>query len=192
MTKQQLLNTYYPGAVAAANGSGIFPQTLISQLILESGYNLSKLATKYFNFFGIKATPAWGGKVVSLNTYEYNQNGGKYLVYGTNTLYVSYNAAIQAGADKMSLFRVYNSTKQGFADYINFLKSNSRYKNVFKATTPQQQFTALQNAGYATSSTYASDLTNIYNSIKNNLPTIAAAGGGLLILATIAYFVFKK
>jgi flagellum-specific peptidoglycan hydrolase FlgJ len=193
MTKQQLLNTYYPSAVYATNGTGIFPQTLISQLILESGYNLSTLATTYNNFFGIKATPSWSGKVVSKNTTEYDSNNKPYTVYGLNWAYNSYNDAINSGANKMSLFRVYDTPTNGFKDYVSFLQNNPRYRNngVFDATTPEQQFAALQRAGYATSQDYASELTDIYNSIKNYLPTVAAAGGGLLLLIAL-YFVLKK
>lgn len=190
MTKQELLNTYYPSAVAATANSGIFPQTLISQLILESGYDLSKLATTYNNFFGIKATPSFKGKVVSLNTYEYLPN--KTLITGTNKAYNNYASAIAAGANKMSLFRTYATPKAGFIDYVNFLKINPRYKNVFTATTPQQQFTALQNAGYATSNTYANDLLSVYNSIKNYLPAIAVAGGGFFLIAIAAYLLINK
>jgi len=189
MTKQELLNAYYPSAVAATAGTNLFPQTLITQLILESGYNLSKLATQYNNFFGIKATPNWKGKVVSLNTYEYLPN--KVLIQGTNQLYNNYAAAISSGANKMSLFRVYGSPTLGFKDWVNFLQTNKRYADVFKAITPQYQFIELQNAGYATSNTYASQLTDVYNSIKNYLPAVAVAGGGLLIFGLLAYFIFK-
>ena len=189
MTKQQLLNTYYPSAVAATAGTGLFPQTLISQLILESGYNLSKLATNYNNFFGIKATPNFKGYVVSLNTYEYLPN--KVLIQGTNKEYVSYAAAIAAGANKMSLFRVYTTPKNGFKDYVNFLQVNKRYANVFKAITPSFQFIELQKAGYATTSNYATMLQNVYDDIKNYLPAVAAVGGGLLIIGLITYFILK-
>lgn len=189
MTKQQLLNTYYPDAVAATAGTGLFPQTLISQLILESGYNLSKLATNYNNFFGIKATPNFKGQVISLNTYEYLPN--KVLIQGTNKAYNSYSSAIAAGANKMSLFRTYTSPKNGFKDYVNFLQVNKRYANVFKAITPSFQFIELQKAGYATTSNYATMLQSVYDDIKNYLPAVAAVGSGLLIIGLITYFIFK-
>jgi flagellar protein FlgJ len=189
MTKQQLLNIYYPAAVAATAGTGLFPQTLITQLIAESGYKLSKLATSYNNFFGIKATPNFKGPVVSLSTYEYLPN--KVLIQGTNKLYSSYAAAIAAGANKMSLFRVYATPKDGFKGYVTFLQTNPRYSNVFKAITPNYQFIELQNAGYATSNTYANLLASIYNDIKDYLPTVAAVGGGLFIIALAAYFILK-
>jgi len=189
MTKQQLLNTYYPAAVAATAGTGLFPQTLITQLIAESGYNLSKLATSYNNFFGIKATPNFKGPVVSLSTYEYLPN--KVLIQGTNKEYVSYAAAIAAGANKMSLFRVYATPKDGFKGYVTFLQTNPRYSNVFKAITPNYQFIELQNAGYATTSNYATMLQSVYDDIKNYLPAVAAVGGGLLIIGLITYFILR-
>jgi flagellum-specific peptidoglycan hydrolase FlgJ len=190
MTKQQLLNTYYPAAVKATANTGLFPQTLITQLIEESGYNLSSLALQYNNFFGIKATPSWTGKVISKNTYEYLPN--KVLITGTNKLYNNYLDAVRDGANKMSLFRVYPTYELGFKGYVNFLQTNLRYANVFKATTPEQQFYELQKAGYATSSTYANELLAVYNSIKDNLPRIAAVGGlGILIFA-IVYLAIKQ
>jgi len=51
MTKQEFINKYYAAAVAATAGTGLFAETLLTQLIGESGYNLSELATKFFNFF---------------------------------------------------------------------------------------------------------------------------------------------
>jgi flagellar protein FlgJ len=193
MTKQELISKYYPSAVAATKGSGIFAETLLSQLILESGYNLSTLATQSNNFFGIKATPTWLNKVVSKSTYEYLPN--KVLIQGTGNTYNNYASAIAAGANKMSLFRVYATPIDGFKGYVNFLKSNPRYKALFKATTPQQQFTLLQQAGYATSNTYANDLLSVYNSIKDYLPTIvatAATGSLFAITAILIYFAIKN
>ena len=192
MTKQQLLNAYYPAAVVATANTTLFPQTLITQLILESGYNLSKLATQYNNFFGIKATSNWKGKVVSLNTYEYLPN--KVLIQGTNQQYNNYASAISSGANKMSLFRVYGSPILGFKDWVNFLQTNKRYADVFKAITPQYQFIELQKAGYATTNTYATQLEQIYNDIKQYLPTIkkvSAIGGGLLLIGLITYYIIK-
>jgi flagellum-specific peptidoglycan hydrolase FlgJ len=193
MTKQQLLNSYYPSAVAATAGSGIFPQTLISQLILESGYNLSQLAIQYNNFFGIKATPNWNGAVVSKTTTEQSASGNTYTYYGSGMTYNSYADAVYNGEDKQTLFRVYNSVVDGFKGYVSFLENNDIYANagVFDAATPQEQFKALQAAGYATEHNYASQLTDVYNSIKDYLPTVALATGGGLVLVLIGWGVYK-
>lgn len=191
MTKQEFISTYYKDAVQATKGTKLFPETLITQLILESGYNLSNLAKVYNNFFGIKATPKWSGKVVSLTTKEYNSNGTSYSVVGTGKTYNNYNSAVASGANKMSLFRIYNSPKDSFKGWVNFLQVNPRYKKVFFATTPEAQFKELQNAGYATSPTYANQLTEIYNDLKPYIPAIAAGGGGLLLLIGLAYYLSK-
>jgi flagellum-specific peptidoglycan hydrolase FlgJ len=190
MTKEQLISKYYGAAISATKNTGIFPQTLFTQLILESGYNLSKLAKDYNNFFGIKATPNFNGKVISLNTYEYNPS--KYLVVGTNLVYNNYFNAVSSGANKMSLFRVYATPKDGFKDYVKFLQTNPRYKKVFAATTAEKQFEELQSAGYATSSTYANDLKNIYNSIKDYLPRVAIATGGIALFGLLSFFLYTQ
>lgn len=193
MTKQELLNKYYPSAVAATAGSGIFPETLITQLIEESGYNLSSLATIYNNFFGIKATPNWRGQVVSKTTTEYNASNVPYTVYGSGILYSNYNNAIYNGEDKNSLFRVYSSSIDGFKGYVSFLQNNHIYAaaGVFNAATPQDQFKAIQKAGYASSSSYYQELLNVYNSIKNDLPVVAVAGAGGLVLLLIGWGFYK-
>lgn len=193
MTKQQLLNTYYPVAVAATANSGIFPETLITQLIEESGYNLSTLATQYNNFFGIKATKSFSGPVVSKTTTEYNSNNIPYTVYGSGIYYNNYTQAIQNGEDYRSLFRVYSNPTAGFKGYVSFLQNNPIYtkSGVFDAQTPQEQFKALQKAGYATSSSYYNELINVYNSIKNELPVVAIAGTGGLLLFFIGWGLYK-
>lgn len=190
MTKQELLNKYYPLAVKATTGTGIFPQTLITQLIAESGYKLSKLATDYNNFFGIKAGSMWSGKVVSMNVFEYTPAGQRYTVSGTGKLYANKDAAIKDGAKAITLFRVYSDVTNGFRGWVNFLQSNQRYKKVFKANTPEQQFKELKAAGYATSPTYEQYLNSIYSGIRSLLPdikTIAKGGSTFLLAALITY-----
>ena len=194
MTKAEFLNKYYPLAVRACKGTGIFPQTLITQLIGESGYNLSSLATKYNNFFGIKSGSAWKGKVVSMTTKEYRADGTPYTVKGTGKMYASRAIALQDGAASASLFRVYSSIEDGFKGYIAFLQANSRYKDVFKAQSPEQQFAELKKAGYATQPNYVQYLTSIYNGIRStlaNIPVGAVATGGLLLFTAIAYAAYQ-
>lgn len=194
MTKAEIISNYWQGACDATKNTGIFPQTLISQLILESGYNLSSLSTLYYNFFGIKADSYWSGQVVSKTTKEY-VGGYEQTFYGTGLLYSSRNAALNAGADSVTLFRVYPSVMAGFSDYINFLNSNSRYRKagVFDASTPEEQFDALQAAGYATEQDYASQLKDVYNSLLNYFPPIVyAAGGSLILILLLGYFLIRK
>jgi flagellum-specific peptidoglycan hydrolase FlgJ len=195
MTKQEFLTKYYPSAVAATAGSGLFPETLITQLIGESGYNLSELATKYFNFFGIKADKSWKGRVVSKTTFEY-YNGVKTPVAGNGKVYIDRDAAIRDGANAVSLFRVYSGVTEGFKGWVNFLKENPLYTRagLFAATTPQAQFAALKAAGYATDPNYGNYLTNIYNGLLSTLDTVKKTvkdnAGTIGIVLLVASFFF--
>lgn len=167
MTKELFIATYQPYAIEATKGTRLFPQTLLTELVLESGYSLSDLARMYNNFFGIKAIPAWKGQVVTMSTNE-NSASGSVRYSGTGKVYSSYANAISAGANKETLFRVYGSITEGFKGWVSFLQANDRYAAVFAATTPEEQFTALQNAGYAGADmTYAGKLLAVYNSLKN-------------------------
>lgn len=198
MTQQQsFLNKYYPLAVAATSGTKLFPETLITQLIGESGYKLSKLARDYNNFFGIKSGSSWNGKVVSMTTAEYKPDGTKYYLTGTGKLYNNRIEATTSGANSGTLFRVYPTVTDGFKGWVSFLSGLSRYKKVFDAKTPKDQFAELQKAGYATSPTYSSYLSKIYDQIKDRLPkitpTVAATGGaGVLIALALLFFLKNK
>lgn len=194
MTQQSFLNKFYPLAVEATAGTKLFPETLITQLIGESGYKLSKLASGYNNFFGLKSGPGWNGKVVSMNTAEYKPDGTKYFLTGTGKLYNNRIEATTSGANSGTLFRVYPTIVDGFRGWVNFLSGYSRYRNVFLAKTPKEQFTELQRAGYATSPTYSSYLSKIYDQIKSKLPTIttvAKTGGAGIVIALVLFFFLK-
>ena len=192
MTQQSFLNKYYPLAKQATSGTTLLPETLITQLIGESGYNLSKLASGYNNFFGLKSGAGWNGKVVSMTTAEYKPDGTKYYLTGTNKLYNNRIEATASGANSGTLFRVYPTVVDGFKGWINFLSGYSRYKNVFLAKTPKDQFVELQKAGYATSPTYSSYLSTIYDQIKSKLPTIAATGGAGILIAIALFFFLNR
>lgn len=167
MTRPEFILKYYGDAVKATLLSGLFPETLITQAILESlkPTGLSSLARLYKNYFGIKADRAWTGRVVSLSTAEVLQ--GKRIVFrGTNKVYANRNAALKDGANFQTLFRVYDSSVQGFRGWVDFLKRNRRYNAVFTAANPVSQFIALQKAGYATDPNYSNLLTSVYNRNK--------------------------
>jgi len=134
--------------IKAAKGTGLFPSLFMAQAILESGNGQSSLAKNYNNHFGIKASKAWKGKVVRLNTRE---------VFDGREVY------IQDG------FRWYENVQDSFKDRVKFLQENARYRSngVFDAKSPEEQADALQRAGYATDPNYASTLKSIISA--NNL-----------------------
>jgi len=179
MTRTQFVEMYYPEAVQVTAGTGVFPQVMIAQAILESSGKVdgvwmpgqSLLSRSANNYFGIKADSKWKGPTIDLKTGEYF-NGQYVTVTGK--------------------FRKYASIKDSFADYVNFLKSNPRYTTagVFNASTPEEQAQALQKAGYATDPNYSKLIIGIINSvgdsIKKAVQNIGSQGTALFALVVLA------
>jgi len=174
MTKvrEDFVKKYGPLAVKVTAGTGIFPEVLLSQAIVESSRNgipgASQLSKKYNNFFGIKDYPAWKGKTVNFKTGE---------VFSGNRVTVSAN------------FCAYDSVEDGFKGYVDFLQKNPRYTKagVYTAKTIAQQIQALKAAGYATDPQYITVVNSIANQIKTWLGNITPKGavgavvGGILL-----------
>ena len=98
-------------------------------------------------FFGIKATSSWKGKVYNANTQEC-YNGSTY----TNIT---------------ACFRAYNSLTESISDYFDLITKSERYRKATVAETPLECITAIKNGGYATSPTYINTIMSIINT--NNL-----------------------
>lgn len=176
MKREAFIAKYSPFVSSLVVGTGIFPQTVFSQAIVESqGKDGSvpgtALSVKYKNLFGIKDFPgdSWTGKYVNMSTGE---------VFAGKKVTVK------------DPFRVYDSYEDSFMDYVKFLTSNPRYKNALKATTFQQQAAELQKAGYATNPGYASLLTSVGNSISKFIKTTnpALLIGGVAAIGLLIYF----
>jgi len=153
------------GVVRACMGTGILPETVLCQSAIESAYGQSLLASKYNNYFGIKAGSSWKGDFVLLPTKEF-----------VNGRYITIN-------DK---FRRYSSFTASVKDYINFLKSNTRYSKVFTQKSVIGQLQALQNAGYATAPNYANVIYGIYLSNKTQIDTQIKKAKDLMSIALAA------
>ena len=108
--------------------SGVLPSVTISQAILESNWGKSELSAKYNNYFGIKASAGWKGKIATFSTKE------------------NYNDTIKAN------FRAYDSLEESVNDLGNFLNVNSRYRKngLFDGKNYIEQAQALEDAGYST------------------------------------------
>ena len=139
------IDSHAMGVVRACMGTGMLPEAVLCQSASESGWGSSLLASKYNNYFGIKAGTSWKGDYVLLPTKEFVN--GKYITINQK-------------------FRRYSSFTASVKDYISFLKDNPRYKNVFTQTSVLGQLQALKNAGYATEPNYANIIYGIYLSNK--------------------------
>jgi flagellar protein FlgJ len=161
------IREFYKFATIATAGTNLFPATLVTQLLLESGPNLSGLARRANNYFGIKSGTSWTGPVISMTTAEF-LNGRRQIFSGTNKVYNTRAEAIQAGAEPQTLFRFYPTMTDGFRGWVEFLQRNPRYTaaGVFSARDPLEQFAALARAGYATDPRYLAKLTAVYTRAK--------------------------
>lgn len=153
MTPQEFLNLFGPAAQKEQQRSGLPASLLLAQMIQESGFKLSELASKYNNPFGIKADKSWKGKSVAMTTTE--------EVNGVKVPTVAY-------------FRVYDSLEQAFAGRTEFFQQNPRYSELLKTNNPYDGAKLLQKAGYATDSNYANSLISLIN--KYNLTQYDTGG----------------
>lgn len=126
-------------AETAAKALGLPTEAVVGHAALETGWGAHQPGGGSNNLFGIKADSRWQGEKVTASTIE--MDGGK-----TRT--------------EQAAFRSYDSSADGFADYVRFLKGNPRYAEAIKAGCSTQEFAqGLQKAGYATDPHYAEKLT---------------------------------
>lgn len=145
MTHKEFIEVIAKYVIKYANDYGIKVHSpIIAQAILESGWGGSTLASKYNNFFGLKCGDSWKGKSVNMATKE------EYTV-GTLT-------------DIRANFRVYDSIEDGVKGYFEFI-NYSRYSNLKGVTNPEEYCRLIKADGYATSSTY---VTNLMRVIRDN------------------------
>jgi len=131
---------------------GIPASHVLGQAAIESGWGKHVITMpdgrSSYNFFGIKATNDWKGKVVDVDTTEYIDG----LPQKTS-----------------SRFRAYASEAEAFSDYASFLNNNPRYKQVIaNSSNPYTFAQELRLAGYATDPTYSAKLINVINRIKSS------------------------
>jgi len=145
-TKEEFYKKFYPIVKDSLEGTGLFPEVVINQMAIESGWGGSSLSTNYNNYFGIK-----GSGTPKMNTKE--ERGGKLQ-------------------NEEASFRKYNSVEESIKDYVNVLKTQGggkTYAKVFEAKTPEEQIKALGESPYSTSSNYANAIRNTYETNKEIL-----------------------
>ncbi|MFV0484824.1 MAG: Holliday junction resolvase RuvX [Candidatus Saccharimonadales bacterium] len=140
-------------AKQVGDANGIPYEAMLAQSILESSWGKSKLAYKYFNFFGIKyvnmptgsAVAPTGG--VNMATWEEYEPG----------------VSTTISAD----FAAWDSTSKGFSAYAAWIKAQSRYKAALNyPNDPIKYIEELKKGGYATDSNYVATLTSIIESLR--------------------------
>ena len=147
MDKQSFISQVAAYVIKYAGQYGIKVHSpIIAQAILESGWGQSSLAAKYHNYFGLKCGSAWTGKSVNMATSE------------------EYTPGVHTNI--RDNFRVFDSMEEGVKGYFDFI-NYSRYANLKGVTDPKTYVENIKADGYATSSTYVTNLMRVIN--DNNL-----------------------
>lgn len=161
---EDFINKMWPQAQQAAQQLGVDAKVLLAQSALETGWGKhvmqNKAGRSSHNLFGIKASPGWEGKTVSVQTVEY-ENG--------------------IASKKQATFRAYDSYAESFDDYVHFLQQNPRYQEALLKVDSNEGFVkGLQKAGYATDPEYAKKIISILSrghlsALTSDAPTKTSA-----------------
>lgn len=116
---------------------------IVAQSCNESAWGASKLSADYYNFWGMKCGSNWTGASVNFETWEETPSGD-----------------IKVSSD----FRAYSSFEDGVIGYFEFIQY-PRYQNLKQCTTTQEYLETIKNDGWATSSSYVSDIMRIAGQI---------------------------
>lgn len=142
---QDFVNKLWPLAERHAARLGLDPKVMVAQAALETGWGRAVIrdaqGSSTHNLFNIKADERWDGDRTLTSSLEFE--GG---------------VAVQ----KKSAFRSYPDYESSFADYVQFLQENPRYREVLASAGDSPAFTnALQQAGYATDPDYSNKINMI-------------------------------
>ena len=135
--------------------TGILASVSAAQMILESGYVKTELATKANNCFGMKTS-------LSGNTWNNSTWDGKSKVTIRTAEEYKVGKITYIDAD----FRKYNCIEDSIADHSAYLLgamngSKKRYAGLTKCKSYKEAITLIKNGGYATDSKYVSKICNI-------------------------------
>ena len=157
---EEFIRELMPMAERAGEASGIDPKLMIAQAALETGWGKHMIEGEQgapsFNLFGIKADSRWSGESVDIATTEFREG---------------------VPMNERAAFRSYPDYEASFRDYVSFLESNPRYRDVLSAADDPDLFAdKLQEAGYATDPNYGAKIRRIMN--NDTMTTLSMGVGG--------------
>lgn len=155
---EEFVHTLLPMAERVARDSGIDPRLMVAQAALETGWGKHMIegsgGEPSHNLFGIKADHRWQGEAVDITTTEYREG---------------------VPMSERASFRAYPDYESSFRDYVAFLESNPRYRDVLASADQPDVFAQkLQDAGYATDPEYGNKIRRIMNG--DSLMTLSMGG----------------
>lgn len=182
MSEADVIAKVGPLFTADQKKSGILASVSLAQFILESGYGKSELAQNANNCFGMK-------KSLSGNTWSGSSWDGK-SIYTKRTQEEENGQMITITAD----FRKYSNVEDSIADHSAYLlgaKNGSalRYNGLKGCTDYKKAVQIIKDGGYATSSTYVSNLCSIierWNLTKYDATVSTALADGCPFLVRVS------
>lgn len=156
---EHFVSTLLPVAEKIAADTGVNPKLMVAQAALETGWGSHMIQgdgnQPSYNLFGIKADNRWQGDAVTITTTEFREG-----------------VPMKERAD----FRAYSDYESSFRDYVSFLESNPRYRDVLASADQPDVFAQkLQEAGYATDPQYGDKINRIMN--RDSLTTLSMTNG---------------
>lgn len=156
---EHFVSTLLPVAESISADTGIDPKLMVAQAALETGWGRHMIrgddSQPSYNLFGIKADSRWQGDAVTITTTEFREG-----------------VPMKERAD----FRAYPDYESSFRDYVKFLESNPRYRDVLASADQPDVFARkLQEAGYATDPQYGDKINQIMN--RDSLMTFSMGNG---------------
>jgi len=143
--REAFVRELMPYAEKGAAQLGVHPGVIVAQAALETGWGQKIIrhpdGRSSYNLFGIKADERWTGERVSVPTLEFEDG---------------------VAVKKRAAFRSYESLDEAVSGYIDFLRSNPRYRQALDRAGDTDAFLeGLESAGYATDPRYAEKIRAI-------------------------------
>lgn len=138
-----------PQIERAVAGTPLEPLYVLAQSALETGWGQRMIhgtdGTSSNNLFGIKAGKGWQGDSVEVKTLEVTDGRVE---------------------QQTARFRAYPDVLSAVRDYVDFLQSDGRYREVLEARGAEGFAQAIGASGYATDPGYASKVSAVIDSVK--------------------------
>lgn len=171
LSPTKFVNTFLADAMESQKKTGVPYLVTLAQAAIESNWGKSAWGN---NFFGIKADKYWQGAVQELRTWECGKTGDPAKDGISDRIIQIYPPNDPNGVCKglysyrvYGKFRKYPFPENSFTDHGYFLLYNKRYAPAFNyKNDPYQFIKEISKAGYATSPTYAADVSTIMQGIQ--------------------------
>jgi flagellum-specific peptidoglycan hydrolase FlgJ len=167
MTAREFIEKYSNDAVSCSFDNGFDYLILLTVAAHESGFGKFCFGN---NFFGTKPGKDWKGKTQLLRTTEYSINPKLIFPEIISKKQIEIKGRLLWEYKVRDYFRKYDSPYESFQDYINFLKSYSRYSKTLEfKQDPEKFFSEIGKSGYATDPHYTKRLIYVYRIIVKEM-----------------------